>query len=155
MMLISRNPVVDSSDRTIEVKGLAGPWTQQGVALSPRQFQAARELGDRFWLYVVEYAADPSRAVVHPIQNPFRKVTGYWFDRGWKQLADPHEAPSREGRISVGQRISVANQGEGTVTEILQRGALRVLVIRFDDGRTIKRPFNPTTMQVRDQSDGR
>ena len=151
----SWNPIVESAetnggaDRTIEVKGLAGPWTEQGVGLTPRQFQSARELGDRFWLYVVEYAEDPTRAVVHPIQNPFGKVTGYWFDRGWKQLADAKEAPSREGALSVGQRISVAGQGEGTIIEVLHRGALRVLGIQFDNGRKIKRPFNPMTMQVK------
>jgi hypothetical protein len=156
----SSEPVVDSLDpktaatRSIEVKGISGPWTRLGVALSPRQFQAARELGDRFWLYVVEHADDPARAVVHPIQNPFVKVTGYWFDRGWMQLVDPNEAPSRQGRAEVGQRISIANVGEGTILDITQRGALRVLVVRLDDGREVKRPFNPQTMQVHAQREG-
>jgi hypothetical protein len=150
----SRNPVLDSSDtggrdvRMIEVKGLAGPWTEQGVSLSPRQFQAARELGDRFWLYVVEYAEDPVLAVVHPIQNPFSKVTSYWFDRGWKQLADLREGPSQQGAVAECQRISVAGQGRGTVVAVTQRGALRLVTIKFDDGRQIKRPFNPTTMRI-------
>jgi hypothetical protein len=150
----SHDPVVDSldpqtdSERSIEVKGSAGPWTAQGVALSPRQFQTARELGDRFWLYVVEYADDPERAVVHSIQNPFKKVTEYWFDRGWKQLVDPNEAPSLQGCMETGQRISITNAGDGTIVNITSRGALRVLVVRLDDGRELKRVFNPRTMQV-------
>ena len=150
----SSEPVVDSLDpkngatRSIEVKGISGPWTRLGVALSPRQFQAARQLGDSFWLYVVEHADDPAKAVVHPIQNPFAKVTGYWFDRGRMQLVDPNEVPSRQGRAEVGQRISMANVGEGTILDITQRGVLRVLLIRLDDGREVKRPFNPHTMQV-------
>jgi len=155
----SREPVVDSldpkngSDRSIEVKGISGPWTRQGVALTPRQFQAARDLGERFWLYVVEHADDPVRAVVHPIQNPFAKVTGYWFDRGWMQLVDPNEAPSREGRVEIGQRISISNLGDGKVIDVIQRGALRVLVVGLDDGREVRRPFNSRTMQVGAQAE--
>ena len=156
----SREPRVESADpgtdsfRSIEVKGIAGPWTPQGVALSPRQFRAAQELGDRFWLYVVEYADDSTRAVVHPIQGPFARVTGYWFDRGWRQLADPSEAPSQQGRAEAGQRISIAGVGDGTISDVKQRGALRVLVIRLDDGRELKRAFNPRTMRVDQPGEG-
>lgn len=149
----STDPRVESTDpagaiRHIEVKGFPGPWDQMGVAISARQYQAARELGDRFWLYVVEWADDPARAVVHPIRNPFAKITAYFFDRGWRQLADAADAPSAQGRVQPGDRLTVAGKGEGTVSEIQQRGALRVLKVLMDDGQTLTRAFNAATMFV-------
>jgi hypothetical protein len=149
----STDPRVESMDpaggtRHIEVKGVRGPWDQMGVAISARQYQAARELGDRFWLYVVEWADEPARAVVHPIRNPFARITAYFFDRGWRQLADAADAPSAQGRVQPGDRLTVAGKGEGTVSDIQQRGALRVLKILMDDGQTLTRAFNAATMSV-------
>jgi Protein NO VEIN, C-terminal len=98
----SRTPGDLAATRTIEVKGICGRWTALGVKVSPTQFEAARTLGDQFWLYVVEHADEADRAIVHPIPNPFAKVTEYRFDHGWRQLADPREAPSRRHGIAVG-----------------------------------------------------
>jgi hypothetical protein len=130
----------------IEVKGVRGPWTRQGVALSRRQFEAAQQYGDRYWLYVVEFADDPPRARVHPIHNPFAKINQFWFDSGWRQLADPAEAPSATCRLSVGQRIAVAGMGPGVVERVEERGALRVVHVRLDSGALVRKPFNPATM---------
>jgi hypothetical protein len=152
----SMDPQVESVDpgtgriRLIEVKGIRGAWTRQGVSLSARQFRAAREHGDRFWLYVVEYADDPAHAIVHPIRDPFSRITEFWFDRGWRQLADPAEAPSAEFRVAVGSRLTVEGHGPGTVSGIVQNGALRVLVIQLDSGGVLKRPPNPRTMKLLD-----
>jgi hypothetical protein len=149
----SADPRVESVDREtgrsrlIEVKGIRGPWTRQGVSLSARQFRAAREHGDRFWLYVVEYADDPAHAIVHPIRDPFSRITEFWFDRGWRQLADPAEAPSAEFQVEVGTRLTVEGHGPGTVSAVVDRGALRGLVIQLDSGGELKRPFNPRTMK--------
>ncbi|MBX3399566.1 MAG: DUF3883 domain-containing protein [Gemmataceae bacterium] len=136
-----------SAPRMIEVKGIRGPWTRQGVAISRRQFEAAREYGERYWLYVVEFADDPSRARIHPIHNPYSRITQFWFDGGWRQLADPAEAPSAACRLVVGQRISLGNAGEGVVERLEERGALRVVHVRLDDGTLVRRPFNPATMR--------
>jgi hypothetical protein len=103
----------------IEVKGMRGPWTRQGVALSRRQFEAAQQYGDRYWLYVVEFADDPARARIHPIHNPFARITQFFFDSGWRQLADPAESPSATCQLTVGQRIAVANVGKGEVIAYL------------------------------------
>ena len=133
--------------RMIEVKGIRGPWTRQGVAISRRQFEAAREYGDRYWLYVVEFADDPSQARIHPIHNPYSRITQFWFDGGWRQLADPAEAPSATCQLVVGQRIALGNVGEGVVERLEDRGALRVVHVRLDDGALVRRPFNPATMR--------
>lgn len=136
-----------SPTRMIEVKGVRGPWGRQGVAISRRQFEAAREFGDRYWLYVVEFADDPARARIHPIHNPYARINQFWFDGGWRQLADPAEAPSAACRLAPGQRITVDNLGTGSVERVEERGALRVVHLRLDDGTLVRRPFNPATMR--------
>jgi len=68
--------------------GIRGPWTEMGVSLTRRQFRAAREHGKQFWLYVVEYADDETKAKIHPIQGPFGRITQFWFDNGWRAFAE-------------------------------------------------------------------
>jgi hypothetical protein len=133
--------------RMIEVKGIRGSWTPQGVALSRCQFATTQLHGDQFWLYVVEFAHDPAMAIVHPIPNPFVKITHYWFDNGWRQLADATEAPSATCRLTVGQRIDVVNKGQGVVEQVEERGALRVIHVRLGSGELIRKQFSPTTMR--------
>lgn len=73
--------------RYIEVKSLSGHWGQDGVGLTSTQFAKARELGSRYWLYVVE-KADTSNARIHRVQNPANKVDQYLYDDGWQQEAE-------------------------------------------------------------------
>ena len=134
--------------RMIEVKGIRGPWTRQGVAISRRQLEAAEQYRERYWLYVVEFADDHARARIHPIHNPFARITQFWFDSGWRQLADSVEAPSASCQLSVGQRLTVDNVGSGIVERVEQRGALRVVHLLLDGGTRVRRPFNPATMRV-------
>jgi hypothetical protein len=75
-------------ERIIKVKGLATAWSIRGVGLDARQAAAAREYGDNFWLYVVEYATDSDRARVFAIFNPVRRTTEFLFDGGWRTLAE-------------------------------------------------------------------
>ena len=91
---------VDSElpSRIIEVKGIRGPWTRQGVAISRRQFEAAQQFGDRYWLYVVEHADDAEHAVVNPVHNPFAKISQFWFDSGWRQLSEVDQAAEPPGQ---------------------------------------------------------
>jgi sacsin len=144
---VESQEVAGTPSRMIEVKGIRGPWSRQGVALSRRQFEAAQRFGARYWLYVVEFADDPGRARVHPIQNPFAKINQFWFDGGWRQLADPAEAPSAACTLTIGQRITVDNVGNGVVERVEQRGAIRVVHLLLDGGVRVRRPFNPATMR--------
>lgn len=80
--------------RYIEVKSLAGDWSiDNPVALTPRQYETARELGDRFWIYVVERATSDDYHI-YPIQNPVKRVNQYLFDDGWRQLAEQEREES-------------------------------------------------------------
>jgi len=73
--------------RYIEVKAIGTGWGSSGVGLSDAQFHKALELGDKFWLYVVEHAErDDCR--IYPIQNPARKANQFFYDDGWKQASE-------------------------------------------------------------------
>ena len=72
--------------RYIEVKGTSGAWGSDGVGVTAPEFEAARTHGERFWLYVVEYA-DTEEAVLYRVQDPARTVTHFFFDGGWRGVA--------------------------------------------------------------------
>lgn len=86
--VLSASP--DGQDRRIiEVKATTDAWPQRGIPVSRSQMEKNRELGQQFWLYVVEYAGSPDRARVVPIQDPGSAVDYFVFDPGWRHLASP------------------------------------------------------------------
>ncbi|MDE0420419.1 MAG: DUF3883 domain-containing protein [Gammaproteobacteria bacterium] len=89
--IVSRDPVA-GEERWIEVKGVAGEWSQTGVGLSGLQFSNAQNYGDAYWLYVVEFVEDPEHMRIHAIQNPAMQVTAFMFDGNWRQAAADERA---------------------------------------------------------------
>lgn len=74
--------------RVIEVKATADAWPLRGIPVSSSQMEKNREIGQEFWLYVVEYAASPEeRTRVIPIRDPGSAVDYFVFDPGWRNLA--------------------------------------------------------------------
>lgn len=73
--------------RYIEVKAVAGDWGSDGVRVTKTEFEKAREIGERYWLYVIERADQPD-AKLHCIQNPARRVDEFLFDDGWRGAAE-------------------------------------------------------------------
>lgn len=74
--------------RWIEVKAMTGTLQERPVGLSADQFELAAAKGDRYWLYVVESAADRVRARIVKIQNPAGRASTFTFDRGWVEIAE-------------------------------------------------------------------
>lgn len=72
--------------RYIEVKSLGGDWTEFGVSVTPRQMDEARRRREQFWLYVVERAQFDDFEI-HPIPDPWTKVSQFMFDDPWKLAA--------------------------------------------------------------------
>ena len=90
----------DGKVRSIEVKGLSGAWGSDGVGMTAPEFNTARDREDSYWLYVVEYA-DTEEAVLHRIRNPARMVNRFFFDHGWRGVAQTVQGEST-GDIPAG-----------------------------------------------------
>lgn len=129
--IISRNPVT-AEDRFIEVKGINGEWNQTGVGLSSLQFSNAQDYGDRYWLYVVEFASDPDHIRVHPIQSPATQVTEFMFDGNWRDAVTDEQADPAAWFIP-GARIKHEDMGFGEIRDVVTRGSTKLLTIMFDD----------------------
>lgn len=122
----------DTLVRQIEVKGIDGQWGGLGASLRRTQFLHNQDEGDRYWLYVVEFARDPTHAKVHAIQNPAFKVDEFFFDTNWRSLAEPSDVDIREA-FQPGVRIFHRSlERNGTIVEVIDRGASRQLVVDFD-----------------------
>ena len=129
----------------IEVKGLSGSWGAEGIILTPSELRMAERQRERFWLFVVEYATDPSYRRLYKIQDPFGKTNQFRFDSGWKGAV--------AGDIEVlepaqGRRISIDGVGAGSILSVAEAGVLRRLNIRLDSGEEITRTYDPARMSV-------
>jgi hypothetical protein len=82
--------------RYIEVKSFSGRWNNTYAILSRSQFNKANELGDLFWLYVVEHA-ESEDFQINRIQNPPSNANHFMFDSGWRAVAEP-VPPLPEGK---------------------------------------------------------
>jgi hypothetical protein len=74
--------------RWIEVKAMTGGLYDRPVGLSRTQFDCAREHGEAYWLYVVEYAGDENHARIVRIRDPSGKARTFTFDHGWFAVAE-------------------------------------------------------------------
>jgi hypothetical protein len=73
--------------RYIEVKSFCGDWRATYAVLSQMQFNKARELGELFWLYVVE-RAESDAFNIYCIQNPAVRANHFMFDDGWGAISN-------------------------------------------------------------------
>lgn len=86
-------------ERFIEVKSLSGNWQGPDAGLTKTQFEKATELGDRYWLYIVEQALQDD-CLIHRVCDPAGKANQFLFDPGWKQVAEdtnPDDQATKEG----------------------------------------------------------
>lgn len=140
---IRRGP--ESADEYIEVKGLTGAWGAEGIVVTPPELRMAERQRERYWLYVVEYATEPSRRHLYKIQDPYGKTNQFRFDSGWKSVVT--------GAVEVmdpaqGRRVTIEGLGAGTILSVTEAGVLRRLSIRLDSGEELSRTYDPTKMSV-------
>lgn len=81
-------------NRWVEVKSMTGSLADRPVGMSHIQFEYARKRGPGYWLYIVEYATDPSKSRILKVQNPVGCTKTFTFDRGWAEVA--HTGPIAE-----------------------------------------------------------
>lgn len=152
--IVSHDPLAGEY-RWIEVKGVAGEWNQTGVGLSRVQFSNAQNHGDRYWLYVVEFATEPDDARVHAIRSPATQVTAFMFDGNWREAAaDERSDPTM--RFAPGARVSHENLGKGEIVDVVVRGETKLLTVRFDrTGQAVPNvPLNLRQIRVLEEGDG-
>ena len=145
--VISHDPLT-GEERLIEVKGVASEWNQTGVGLSRTQFSNAQDYGDRYWLYVVEFASDPDHAHIHDIRNPAMQVTSFMFDGNWREAATDESADPTK-RFVPGVRIHHQSMGTGEIVDVGVRGSTKLLTIRFD-GKDRDTPYVPLNLHEMD-----
>ena len=133
--------------RLIEVKGIDGEWVDLGVGLKKRQFSEAWDEGDKYWLYVVEFARDPKHARVHPIQSPAVKVDEFFFDQNWRSVAESGEDDLRSA-YHAGARVKHRTFGEGVIRERHERGYSAELVIDFEFSGAKSLALNVSQMEL-------
>ena len=152
--IISYDPNSDE-ERLIEVKGVDGEWNQTGVGLSKIQFSNAQDHGDRYWLYVVEFAMDSNHARVHAIQNPAMKISSFMFDGNWRDATtNEHGDPTL--RFVPGARIHHENFGTGKILGIVMRGSTKLITVKFESRDQVTRTvsLNIHRMRILEDSDG-
>lgn len=117
--------------RFIEVKGRKEEWGKRGVKVSQTQMKRAQKEGEKYWLYVVEYALDKKKRKIYPIRNPFHKTDEFWFDDAWREVSE--QVIGYEARFIPGRKVQVENFGKGTIVSVEEKGmsAYSRIVIDF------------------------
>ena len=117
--------------RYIEVKAINGAWNKTGVGLSKTQFLNAQNLGEKFWLYVVEFALEsyPAVSKVLTIQNPALKANYFFFDGGWRGLAEDTKCNPLDAFVE-GARGIFGSWGNGTIKtrRVTEEGSVSLIV---------------------------
>jgi Domain of unknown function (DUF3883) len=88
---VESNDLNGQTVRYIEVKSVSGDWSRTFAVLSRTQFEKARQLGELFWLYVVERALEDDY-IIHRIPNPVLRANNFMFDDGWHEIAERETA---------------------------------------------------------------
>lgn len=78
----------DEAVKWVEVKAMKEDLYQRPAGISRTQFEYARQHGEGYWLYIVEFAGIPEKARILRIQNPAGKAQTFTFDRGWVSVAN-------------------------------------------------------------------
>ncbi|MBP6703228.1 MAG: hypothetical protein KA385_06950 [Vicinamibacteria bacterium] len=134
----------ESLPRYVVVKGLSGAWDRKGIALTKDELMDAQEQGKRFWLNVVEYALDPKRATLVPIQDPWSKIYELRLDDGWRATA----TASFSRMPTVGSILYQEEILLGEIVEIQLMGPLQRLRIRPPEGEIRNIFFSPSLHHV-------
>jgi hypothetical protein len=132
-----------SEIRYIEVKSTKGAWGLRGVKVTYPQYEAALAKGSAWWLYVVEYAQDPDKTVLHRIPNPFNRITEFRFDDGWRDISVAETAPTGPPAPKVGDRYQRGDGEIVTIQEAQPVGKLWRVEIQFSDQTTSTVMWDP------------
>lgn len=121
--------------RKIKVRGLTGPWTARGIALTRAHLDKARQEGSSWWLYVVEHALDPQRVSILSIPNPATNMTEIRIGSDWRTTAEG-ENP-QDSSPQRGDRVELSEGQSAVVVDVDDTFApLFDVTLRMEDGST-------------------
>jgi len=135
----------------IEVKGLRDAWGLSGVGLTPTEFAAAQRFGDRYWLYVVEFAREPERATIYRIRNPANRADEFRFDSGWAAAAERSGPGTTDAPTPVEGMDLCDTDGApiGVIRRVTPFGALVKLDLDLPDGGSQTLVFSAAKHRLR------
>jgi hypothetical protein len=136
----------DGAEEFIEVKGQSAGWTEDGVALTPKELETAQEKRERYWLCVVEHVYDDKRRTLYLVQNPYGLTQQFRFDSGWKTAAINEAAVPLTP--SAGMCIDIPEAGRGRIQSVRKKGRFFGLHVILDSGRQMNTLFNPAKMKL-------
>jgi hypothetical protein len=139
----------EAEARIVEVKGLGGNWDARGVRLTPAELRAAHHYGDRYWVYVVEYAKDPARRRLFRIRGPANQVTAYCLDHGWMVLDEP-EAEALPP--APGLTLLDGDAVVGVIESVEPRGEALRLTVKTESGEVRRVNWNPSRHSLQRRS---
>ena len=76
-----------AEQRCIEVKGRAGSASTVGIILTSGELTAAEQLGNEYWLYVIDHCADGAGRIYGAWQNPWKVFRDRFNDIALVRLA--------------------------------------------------------------------
>jgi hypothetical protein len=136
----------DGNQEFIEIKGQSGAWTEEGVALTPKELRTAIHHGEHYWLCVVEYAEDQARRCLWMVQDPFGKADQFRFDRGWQDVAKKNTETLMSPES--GLFVTIPGLGKAKILEVLGNGLLTKVQLELEDKSKVTYMFSPATMIV-------
>jgi hypothetical protein len=74
-------------ERYIEVKATTGAWVPGKIKVSVTQLEAAQDLGNKYWLYVIEYLGTDDQKI-YPIRDPYGLLDGFYFGPQFRDEAE-------------------------------------------------------------------
>jgi len=134
----------DGVEEYIEVKGQTNGWTEEGVILTPTELMKAIEAGDRYWLYVVEFAQDENRRRSYLIKNPFENTNQFRFDSGWKAVAQKNSLENLQ--LKIGLYVNIPNVGKVKIEDIRAHGQIYKIYYLDDSQNKTSKIFEPSKM---------
>lgn len=136
----------DNQEEFVEVKGLSGPWTEEGIALTPTELMTAQQKREGYWLCIVEFAQDEIHRQMYLIQDPYGLAQQFRFDVGWKSVAESFEIKVLVPKENM--FIDIPDFGRGQILSVHKNGLFFKLQVILEDGRQIEKLFNPVKMQL-------
>ncbi len=139
----------DGIEEWIEVKGQSSAWTEEGIILTPAELQAAANMGDKYLLYVVEYALDDSKRKAHLIRDPYNKTREFRFDSGWKSISTHTKQSELLPRPGI--YIDLPIVGKGCIVATTRKGRFFTVKVKLTAGEIVSRIYNPSKMRLSEE----